>query len=369
MSSPPQAGNRTSARRPSSPRGRAPRRARRGRAPGRSRARCRRPPPACRSPSSAMARTTSPSLPASVIEIASPPCSSAFRDSSLKTSASAVARCPASSTGSSSAVTSFPATSPWTSIARSRSTQLGELDDVLAVLRQHLVHGGDREDPVDGVAERLPRIDALGARLQAQERRDGLEVVLDAVVDLLGEDAAQRHPTVLECHRSLVRDRVEELAVVVVERRVPVDDELADRPAAPAQRQPDRVRPCAALGPGDRARPRGRSRRPCVERLHRRLHDRLERLLEVERLRDRLGDPRERLQLLDPPPRLGVELRVLDRLRRPATAIDVRRSISASVNARGSRVRTLSAPSRTRGRGSAPRGSTRTRPRAGSGTP
>ena len=49
--------------------------------------------------------------------------------------------------------------------------------------------------------------------------------------------------------------------------------------------------------------------------LHRRLHDRLERLLEVERLRDRLRDPRERLELRDPPLRLVVELRVLDRLR------------------------------------------------------
>ena len=50
-------------------------------------------------------------------------------------------------------------------------------------------------------------------------------------------------------------------------------------------------------------------------RVHRRLHDRLERLLEVERLGDRLGDPRQRLELLDAPLRLRVELRVLDRLR------------------------------------------------------
>ena len=52
-----------------------------------------------------------------------------------------------------------------------------------------------------------------------------------------------------------------------------------------------------------------------VDRVHRRLHDRLQRLLEVERLRHRLGDPRQRLELLDPPLRLVVELRVLDRLR------------------------------------------------------
>ena len=47
----------------------------------------------------------------------------------------------------------------------------------------------------------------------------------------------------------------------------------------------------------------------------RRLHDRLQRLLEVERLGDGLGDARERLQLVHAPLRVGVELRVLDRLR------------------------------------------------------
>ena len=62
-----------------------------------------------------------------------------------------------------------------------------------------------------------------------------------------------------------------------------------------------------------RLRERGPPRR--VQRLHRRLHDRLERLLEVQGLRDRLGDPRERLQLRDPPLGARVELRVLDRLR------------------------------------------------------
>ena len=71
----------------------------------------------------------------------------------------------------------------------------------------------------------------------------------------------------------------------------------------------------AALRPGDLAvlederRPRRR------DRVHRRLDDRLQRLLEVEGLRHRLGDPRQRLQLLDPALRVGVELRVLDRLR------------------------------------------------------
>ena len=99
------------------------------------------------------------------------------------------------------------------------------------------------------------------------------------------------------------------------ERRRAVGDELADLPAAPAQRLAERVRVRAALGPGDRPvleHERGARRR---ERVHRRLDDRLERLLEVQRLRDGLGDPRERLELVHPPLRLGVELRVLDRLR------------------------------------------------------
>src|SRR5207237_5262485 len=52
-----------------------------------------------------------------------------------------------------------------------------------------------------------------------------------------------------------------------------------------------------------------------VYRIHGRLHDRLQRLLEVERLRDGLGDAGERFELGDAPLRLGVELRVDDRLR------------------------------------------------------
>ena len=99
------------------------------------------------------------------------------------------------------------------------------------------------------------------------------------------------------------------------ERRGAVGDELADLAAAPAQRLADRVRVGAALRPRDRAvleHERGARRR---ERVHRRLDDRLERLLEVERLGDRLGDPRQRLELVDAALGLLVELRVLDRLR------------------------------------------------------
>ena len=38
--------------------------------------------------------------------------------------------------------------------------QLRELDVVLTLLGENLVHGGDRENPVDGVLQRLARIDA-----------------------------------------------------------------------------------------------------------------------------------------------------------------------------------------------------------------
>jgi hypothetical protein len=40
--------------------------------------------------------------------------------------------------------------------------ELGEIDVVVAPLRQDLVDGGDREDPVDRVGERLPRLDVGG---------------------------------------------------------------------------------------------------------------------------------------------------------------------------------------------------------------
>ena len=53
------------------------------------------------------------------------------------------------------------------------------------------------------------------ARLQAQQRRHGLEVVLDAVVDLLGEHAAHHRAPVLERDRGLLGDRREQLAVVL----------------------------------------------------------------------------------------------------------------------------------------------------------
>ena len=233
----------------------------------------------------------------------------------MKTSASAVARCPASETGSSSAVDVLPGDEPLHEHRAQPVDELAEIDVVLAMLRQHLVDRRDREDPVDRVVQRLLRVDVLRARLQPQQRGDRLQVVLDAVVDLLREHAAHHRPPVLERDRRVVRDRLEQRLVVGRERRVAVADELADLPPLPAQRHAHGVRARTALGPRDLPVLEHERRTRRVERLHRRLHDRLERLLEVEGLGDGLGDARERLELGDTPLRALVELRVLDRLR------------------------------------------------------
>ena len=134
------------------------------------------------------------------------------------------------------------------------------------------------------------------------------------MVDLLSEDAAHHRPTVLERDRRMVRNSSSS-ASSSGETRVAVAHELADLPALPAQGEPHVVRTCATFGPGDLSVLQHERRPGRVKRLHRRLHDRLERLLEVERLRDRLRDARERLELRNAPLRALVELRVLDCLR------------------------------------------------------
>ena len=310
------------------------RRARRGRARGRSRGRCRRRGRACRRRrrrSRARRRRRAPCRldPRS----SPPPCSSALRNSSLKTSASAVARWPASETGSSvGARPCLPATSPWTSIARSRSISSSRSTSssrcsvstscTAAIARIRLTES----------SERLAAASTFGgARLEPQQRRDGLQVVLDAVVDLLGEHAAHHRAAVLERDGRLVRDRLEQLPVVVA--RSGVSRSTTSSPICrplPAQRQPHGVRAGPALGPGDLAvleheRGAGRVRPPSIVVFD----DRLERLLEVERLRDRLGDPRQRLELVHAPLRLRRRASRARSTARPGDAIATSRSISA----------------------------------------
>ena len=135
------------------------------------------------------------------------------------------------------------------------------------------------------------------------------------MVDLLSEDAAHHRASVLQRDCGVVRDRLEKRLVVGRERRVAIADELADLAALPAQRHPHRVCARATLGPRDLPVLEHERRARGVQGLHRRLHDRLERLLEVQGLRDGLRDPGERLQLCDAPLSALVELRVLDRLR------------------------------------------------------
>ena len=92
-------------------------------------------------------------------------------------------------------------------------------------------------------------------------------------------------------------------------------DELADLAAAPAERQPLRVGTGAPLRPRDLTVVEHERRPRRAEGVHRRAHDRRQRLLEVERVRDGLGDARERLELDDAPLRRRIQPRVLDRLR------------------------------------------------------
>ena len=71
-----------------------------------------------------------------------------------------------------------------------------EVHDLVRDVRQRLVHHRDRADPADGLLQRRPRLRRLQPpRLQPQQRRDRLQVVLDPVVDLpdggvLGEQLA-----------------------------------------------------------------------------------------------------------------------------------------------------------------------------------
>ena len=262
-----------------------------------------------------MTSTTSPLLWASSILTLSPPCSRAFCRSSLKTSASAVARLPAIETELELCMDFLSGGQPLHEHRAQPLEQLAQLDDLFALLRQDFMHGGDCEDAIHGILERLARVGVRRSRLQAEERCDRLEVVLDAVVDLLREHAAHHGSPVLERDRGVMCDRREQRALLVGERCVAVADELADLAPLPAQRQADVVRPRPPLGPRDVAVLEHERRAGRADRFHRRLHDRLERLFEIERLGDRLGDLRERLQLGDPALGLRVELGVLDRLR------------------------------------------------------
>ena len=64
---------------------------------------------------------------------------------------------PPATTGSSDGCDLLPAAEPLDEHRAQPLEQLAEVDALVAPLGQHLVHGGDREDPVDRVVERAPR--------------------------------------------------------------------------------------------------------------------------------------------------------------------------------------------------------------------
>ena len=135
------------------------------------------------------------------------------------------------------------------------------------------------------------------------------------MVDLLGEDAAHDRSPVLERDGGVVGNRGEERPLVRGEVRIAVADKLADLPPLPAQWHPHGKRAGLAFGPGDAAVFEHERRTGGADGVHRRLHDRLQRLLQVQRLGNRLGDPGQRLELADAALRLGIQLGVLDCLR------------------------------------------------------
>ncbi len=96
------------------------------------------------------------------------------------------------------------------------------------------------------------------------------------MVDLLREHSAEHSAAVLERDRRMGGDRGEQLAISVGERRLAVGDQLADLAAAPPQRLPDRMRARDPLRPGDPAVVEDERRTGGLQRVHRRLDDRLE---------------------------------------------------------------------------------------------
>ena len=78
-----------------------------------------------------------------------------------------------------------------------------------AFRREDLVHGRDAQDPVDRLGQHLPaRHRPAVAELQAEEHRDHLQVVLDAMVHLADHRRLDHEAGVLDGERGLVRQRL-----------------------------------------------------------------------------------------------------------------------------------------------------------------
>ena len=211
--------------------------------------------------------------------------------------------------------------------------EVGQVDLAGAARGQQVVHLGDRQHAVDGVFERAGRVAAAGA--QPQQRGDRLEVVLDAVVDLLGDQLAHHAAAGLDRRGRLVGDRPEQRPLLRREPAGPQADQRADGARLPHQRHGQRALLVRRRAAGQldqelvaavdvavalrdvQAVRRDEHQRTClgVHGAPRGGDDLGQRLRLVQRLRHGLGDARQRLQLGDAAARPVVELRVLDRLR------------------------------------------------------
>ena len=194
--------------------------------------------------------------------------------------------------------------------------ELAEVDVVLAMLRQHLVHGGDREDPVDGVVQRL-LARRRAPHAPAARRSDATDCRLFLTRWWISWASTPRI-TARPCSSATaawcaIASRSASSSAENGVSRSQTSSPICRRFQRSGMRHGVRARP--TLRPRDLPVLEHERRARRVQRLHRRLHDRLERLLEVERLRDGLRDARERLELGDAPLGALVELRVLDRLR------------------------------------------------------
>ena len=213
------------------------------------------------------------------------------------------------------AVTSFPATSPWTSIARSRSTS----------------------SPRSTSSSRCSVSTSCTAAIARIRLTESLS---DFCASTFSARACSRSSEATDCRLFLTRWWISCASTPRITAR-PCSSATAawcaiasssasssaengvsrSQTSSPICRRFQRSGSRTLYAPGAALRPRDlpvlehERRTGRVQRLHRRLHDRLERLLEVEGLRDGLRDARERLELGDAPLRALVELRVLDRLR------------------------------------------------------
>ena len=89
---------------------------------------------------------------------------------------------------------------------------------VQLLLREHVVHGSDADDPVDALRQHLlHRLEAVMVQLEPQEARDRLQAILDPVVHLLDDRRAH--------HQLRIRDRD---GGVVGQRRQQVDLRLGE---------------------------------------------------------------------------------------------------------------------------------------------